>query len=305
MKNREPTPAFHPGEQLLQQRLGVREKMAEVGQRVIRDYMPEQHRTFFSQLRMLLVGALDPYGQPWALLLTGPAGFIASPDPRALRISGPGIAGPHPGGITLETGAPIGMLGLDFSTRRRNRANGEILARHGDHIDVVVTESFGNCPKYIQSRESEPDAAHRLAGAPCHADALDESDQQWIAEADTFFIASTYPPGNRSGRAGVDISHRGGKPGFVEVIDNRHLRFPDYAGNHFFNTLGNLTLHPRAGLLFIDFDNGDLLYLSVEAIVLWDRDNQTHSVELTIRQRIRVPTALPWQWQPPAYSPFL
>lgn len=305
MKYREPTPAFHPGEQLLQQRLGVREKMAEIGQRVIRDYMPEQHRTFFSQLRMLLIGALDQDGQPWALLVTGPAGFIASPGPRTLRISGPGIAGPHPGGITLEMGAPVGLLGLDFTTRRRNRANGRILARHDDRIDVAVTESFGNCPKYIQSREGEPDAVHRLAVAPCQADALDESDQQWISEADTFFIASTYPPGNRSGSAGVDISHRGGKPGFVEVIDSLHLRFPDYAGNHFFNTLGNLTLHPRAGLLFIDFDNGALLYLAVDATVLWNRESQTHSIELTVRQRIKVAAALPWQWQPPVYSPFL
>ncbi|MGJ3254859.1 MAG: pyridoxamine 5'-phosphate oxidase family protein [Alcanivorax sp.] len=305
MTSPDPAPAFHPGEQQLQQRLGVRDKMAAIGQRVIRDYMPEQHRTFFSQLRLLLIGTLDGEGQPWALLFTGPDGFITSPDSSTLCLTSTAIAGPHPGGIVLETGAPIGLLGLDFATRRRNRANGQILSRHDDHVEIRVTESFGNCPKYIQSRQGEPGSAHLLPGEQHHACTLDDRDQQWIAEADTFFIASSFPPGNRSGRAGVDISHRGGKPGFVEVIDNRHLRFPDYAGNHFFNTLGNLTLHPRAGLLFIDFDHGDLLYLAVDAAVIWNKDSQSHSIELTVRQRIRVAAALPWQWQPPDYSPFL
>ncbi len=304
---RSPVPAtvFHAGEQKLQQRLGTREKMAGIGQRVIRDYMPEQHRTFFTQLRILLLGAVDQLGQPWALLLTGPTGFITSPAPQTLQIHSPNLAGPHPGGLSLTVGSRVGLLGLDFSNRRRNRANGIIHCRHGNRIDIAISESFGNCPKYIQARKGQPDAEHLIAGAVSRADRLDDRDQQWIARADTFFIASTYPPGDHDSRAGVDISHRGGKPGFVEVIDGTHMQFPDYAGNHFFNTLGNLTLYPSAGLLFIDFDNGDLLYLAAQASVQWHEEQQAHHVDLSIRQRIRITGALPWQWQGPDYSPFL
>lgn len=305
MRRHDPTPAFHPGERQLQQRFGVVDKMAEIGQRVIRDYMPEQHRTFFTQLRLLMVGSLDRDGQPWASLLTGPAGFIASPDPHTLRITSTAIEGVMPENLVLEPGAPVGLLGLDFATRRRNRANGKICTRSGGWTDIAVTESFGNCPKYIQARDGQPLASWSRPGSVFRAFTLDDRDRAWINQADTFFIASTFPPGNDTERAGVDISHRGGRPGFVEVIDNQHLRFADYAGNHFFNTLGNLTLHPLAGLLFIDFDSGDLLYLAAEARVMWHEHSQAHSVELTIKQRIRVQAALPWQWQPPAYSPFL
>ncbi|HKY46193.1 MAG TPA: pyridoxamine 5'-phosphate oxidase family protein [Pyrinomonadaceae bacterium] len=59
----------------------------------------------------------------------------------------------------------------------------------------------------------------------------------------------------------MDVSRRGGETGFVR-IDGSRLTIPDFAGNRFFNTLGNLLLNPRAGLLFIDFNSGDLLLLS-------------------------------------------
>ena len=61
---------------------------------------------------------------------------------------------------------------------------------------------------------------------------------------------------------GVDVSHRGGKPGFVRIDDDKTLTFPDFSGNYHFNTMGNILLNPLAGLLFIDFEQGDLLYLT-------------------------------------------
>src|SRR3546814_14766932 len=64
---------------------------------------------------------------------------------------------------------------------------------------------------------------------------------------------------------GADVSHRGGRPGFVRVTedDGRSvLTIPDFSGNQFFNTLGNIAINPRAGLLFVDFATGDLLTLT-------------------------------------------
>ena len=65
------TEAFHAGEQALQARVGVRERMAAAGPMLLRDYMPDQHRELFEKLPTLLLGALDEAGQPWATMVAG------------------------------------------------------------------------------------------------------------------------------------------------------------------------------------------------------------------------------------------
>ena len=95
---------------------------------------------------------------------------------------------------------------------------------------------------------------------------LSPSQRASIGAADTFFVASAHS------ERGVDVSHRGGNPGFVEVLDERTLRVPDYAGNSMFNTLGNFVANPRAGLLFIDFDANRTLQLVGTAEIQWELD---------------------------------
>ena len=90
------------------------------------------------------------------------------------------------------------------------------------------------------------------------------ADRDQILRADTFFIATEHPD------AGADASHKGGNPGFVKVLDDRRIAFPDYNGNHMFNTLGNLAINPNAGLLFIDFDSGRTLQLTGRASIDWN-----------------------------------
>src|SRR3546814_3038954 len=55
----------------------------------------------------------------------------------------------------------------------------------------------------------------------------------------------------------------------MRVDDDRTLTVPDFGGNSFFNTIGNLACNRRAGLLFIDFDSGDLLSVAASAETLW------------------------------------
>ncbi|HEY0342264.1 MAG TPA: pyridoxamine 5'-phosphate oxidase family protein, partial [Steroidobacteraceae bacterium] len=109
----------------------------------------------------------------------------------------------------------------------------------------------------------------------------------------------------------VDVSHRGGKPGFVKVDRDDMLTVPDFAGNQFFNTLGNFLVNPRAGLVFVDFDNGDLLQLSGDArVVLEDPDIATFEGaerlwRFTPRQIVHRAEALPlrWTFEPDGWSP--
>ena len=74
------------------------------------------------------------------------------------------------------------------------------------------------------------------------------------------------------------MSHRGGQPGFVDVQGNS-LTIPDFRGNRFFNTLGNLLGDPRAGLLFVDFTSGDLLQLQGNVTIEWHPDHGPSGTE--------------------------
>jgi uncharacterized protein len=236
----------------------------------IRHFMPEQHRRFFAQLSYIFVAAIDDAGWPLATLLTGIPGFVQSPDPSTLRIAALPDVG-DPAAQALVPNRSVGILGVDFSTRRRNRANGSILSRDAHAIGVTIDQSFGNCPQYIQLRTlTWGPRGETAAAAPASVESfwhLDEAAQNTIAGADTFFVASRSRPG--AGAAfGADISHRGGRPRFVRV-DGNVLTIPDFRGNRYFNTLGNLIAEPRASLLFVEFETGDLLQLQGTTHVDW------------------------------------
>lgn len=301
------TTAFHEGERLAQHRIGVLDKMAALGPRVIREFMPDQHRDFFRQLPYLLVATLDQLGQPWASILVGNPGFIDSPDDTHLTIRARALRG-DPLEHTLAAGHPIGLLGLEAHTRRRNRANGSVVSVDDNGFSVKVLQSFGNCPKYIQARQAqfcEREAEHEVYGSSM----LDTAARALIARSDTFFIATTYPePGTQHG---ADISHRGGKPGFMHVVGADHILVPDYSGNLFFNTIGNLLLEPRAGLLVIDFSCGDLLYLAVDTTVIWEGAELSmfagaqRLLKFRVRETRRLAAALPLNWGEAIQSPHL
>lgn len=262
---------FHEGEATLQATAGSRERLAEVGARVIRQEMPEQHRAFFAGLPFVVLAATGPGGQPHATLLAGPPGLLTATDSRHLQLAR--LPAPDdPLHTLLPPGARFGLLGIEPHTRRRNRANGRVLAHGTDGLQLAVSQSFGNCPKYIHARRvthlprsASPEPIHIGTRLDAHALGL-------IRRADTCFIASAHPDAARAGSAaqGVDVSHRGGRPGFVRVEGDDRLTLPDFAGNQYFNTLGNLLLHPRAGLLFIDFADGSLVWIAATAEIIHD-----------------------------------
>lgn len=300
------TAAFHAGEQALQERVGVRERMAAVGPVVLRDHMPDQHRELFEKLPTLLLGALDNEGQPWATMVAGPPGFVQTPDAASMHLAvAPDAADPVL--VRLAPGAPVGVLGLEPHTRRRNRMNGRVVA-FGDHgLEVGVVQSFGNCPKYIQARVPGL-RAEVTVPAPVQAlgPALDDAALALIACSDTLFIASASAahPGTRRNE-GVDVSHRGGEPGFVHTehtADGLVLSLPDYPGNLFFNTLGNLALHPQAGLLWVDYEDGGLLHVAARAELLWDEASRARwpgaqrVLRLHVQGGLWRAQALPWRW---------
>ncbi|MEM8848870.1 MAG: pyridoxamine 5'-phosphate oxidase family protein [Pseudomonadota bacterium] len=285
------TSPFHPGERAAQARAGVGPEIAEIGARFIRDAMPDQHRALFAQLPFLVVGAVDPQGRPWASILSGAPGFVSSRDARHLSVAArPPEGDPLAAGVIA--GASVGLLGIEPATRRRNRLNARIDTVGPDDLSLTVEQSFGNCPQYIQARSFAP--ANARPGRPETLTTLDPAARAAIAAADTFFVAS-------HAHGGVDVSHRGGPAGFVRV-EGDTLTIPDFSGNRFFQTLGNLLVTPRAGLLFPDFATGDLLSLTGTTEILWDGDPDTDAFDgaerawrFTVVHAVRLPAALPFR----------
>ncbi|BAY07565.1 pyridoxamine 5'-phosphate oxidase family protein [Calothrix sp. NIES-2098] len=302
---------FHPGELAIQARLGVQDRMDKQGRRVIREYLPDQHRQFYAQLPYLIVGTVDVSGNLWASILVGEPGFISSPDDRTLRVATKPLFG-DPLATTLKEGIDIGFLGIELHTRRRNRMNGIVTAIDANGFEVQVKQSFGNCPQYIQARKFDLSEYDPESPKPIHAIAVfGEPERDLIAAADTFFIATAYQAESAGTTAGVDVSHRGGKPGFVRIDNDNTLTIPDFSGNYHFNTFGNLELNPHAGLLFVDFAQGNLLYLTGTAEVIWQGEEiSTYTgAERLLRFRLdmgyRVEGSLPLRWSKPEFSPYL
>ncbi len=290
---------FHPDELDAQTRAGKGASGAG-----IRAFMPDPHREFFALLQYLFVATTDAEGWPLATMLTGAPGFVHSPDPVTLRVDALPAAD-DPAADRLAEGQEIGILGLDLATRRRNRANGQIAARDAAGVTLAVRQSFGNCAKYIQRRAVAP--APPAPATVATLGSLDPAARTLIGEADTLFVASRSRP-EAGAAGGVDVSHRGGRTGFVHV-DGDVLTVPDFAGNRYFNTLGNLVGEPRAALLFIDFATGDLVQLQGRVTIDWN----AHASELVpgaerqwrfeVVRGWRRRAAVPLRWSFIDYSP--
>ncbi|WP_417832934.1 pyridoxamine 5'-phosphate oxidase family protein [Thalassospira xiamenensis] len=264
---------WHEGEIHMQKLVGVDERMAEVGKRVLRDHLIDQHRQFYPQLPFAVFGAVDDNGDVWATLRANHPGFLHSPDPYQLAVDIPRDP-TDPADAGMDDGKAIGMIGIELHTRRRNRLNGTIERSSDDGFSIRVGHSYGNCPQYIQLRDFEftrDPLAPSSSEIKLYEDlesTLNDQARAMITAADTFFVA-TYvdrPDKNRE----VDVSHRGGKPGFVRIYDDGSLTIPDFAGNLFFNTLGNILANTKAGLVFTDFATGDVLQITGDADVIVD-----------------------------------
>jgi len=292
-----PDGPFHSGELAAQALAGVASRGAG-----IRDFMPNQHRIFFGQLPWLFAGVLDRDG--WPLALAAEPGLVTSPAPTTLSIAALPVRD-DPAFEAFRSEALIGLLGFEFETRRRNRANGRIEAVGTGGLAVSVSQSFGNCAKYIQVRNRLPDGTEPAA-SPTELSSFDAEARALIAGADTLFIASAAALESETG--GVDISHRGGRPGFVR-IDGDTLTIPDFTGYNYFNSFGNLLQEPRASLLFVDFATGAVLQLQGEAEIVWQGpelarlDGAERLWRFHVRRGWRRPHALRLRWSAPEFAP--
>jgi len=227
---------YHEGELDVQRKAGVADLAARVG-RIIDGTIPPAAARFIEARTLLIASTIDDDGRVRASPLFG---AIHVDDERTLRVRS-----------DFETEGDIGLLAIDFPTRRRMRVNG-IARRDGRDLVVTTHEVYSNCPQYIHPRPVRPDTS---------------SPEAWVRTSDTFFLATAHP------QRGADASHRGGDPGFV-TFDGTRVVFPDYSGNNMFNSLGNLAVNPNCGLLFLDFESGAMLQMSGRGRVEWEPERR-------------------------------
>jgi predicted pyridoxine 5'-phosphate oxidase superfamily flavin-nucleotide-binding protein len=290
---------FHPGELAVQRQAGVQDMAKRVG-KIIKASIPLSAANFFIEQAFAIFASVDPQKQLWASILTGKPSFMYNIDAHTLLVR----ALPHetdPLFVNVTTGSDVGMLAIDFATRRRMRLNGTT-ELHKDGFIIRANQVYANCPKYIQQRTFTMQFADNCEPSANTNSELSREQVKWITSADTFFIATAHPTG------GADASHRGGNPGFVHVRDNQ-LIIPDYSGNLMFNTLGNIVSNPNTGLLFLDFKGNRSLQLTGQAEVVWDEDQITQHtgaerlILFDIKHVIETQNAMPFVWSFQSFSP--
>lgn len=293
---------LHEGEIAVQKRVGVLDEVSRWAPHAIRPFIPEQHRVFFGQLPFVAVSARDAAGNPWATLLVGTPGFVESPDSEHLKVGSMPLQGDALE-MSFFPGAEVGLLGIELETRRRNRANGKVTDWDDQGFTVAVDQSFGNCPQYISKRIWHKADSNLQKTHISHHTRLDAHMKSWIAKADTLFIASGLRKINQKERSsGMDVSHRGGQAGFVKVSSDTGLVLPDFAGNNLFNTIGNLVVDSRVGVLFVDFEHGSMLQISGNAEIDWDSSEVAkHSgakrlINIEIDHIVQLDHSLPLRW---------
>src|SRR6478672_2095013 len=117
--------------------------------------------------------------------------------------------------------------------------------------------------RQLQDQFDSRRIADRLEQVTVH-DRFSEDDAAFVSRSAMFFLATADAHGR------PDVSYKGGLPGFVRIVDDQTLAFPDYDGNGMFKSLGNILANPKVGLLFVDFEHPNRMRVSGTASISAD-----------------------------------
>ncbi|ESZ90947.1 hypothetical protein SBOR_8665 [Sclerotinia borealis F-4128] len=273
---------WHAGEEEMQKRLRVPQ-----GENPTSPYLSPYAANLLTRSPLLALGTLDSSGRPWTTLWGGEAGFAwpvaqsviavkATVDLEYDPVSEFLLGKSSNGQIKREDspGRMVGGLAIDLESRKRVKLYGRMAAgtlkeTAGNGVAeaslvVKIEQSLGNCPKYLNKKHIIPRVPKPTlvsASIPLPKKAAD-----LITRSDLFFISSSNHDSD------MDTNHRGGPPGFVRILSNDAngliIVYPEYSGNRLYQTLGNLTTTPQAGLVFPDFNTGDVVYLTGRTEIL-------------------------------------
>lgn len=256
---------FHRGERVIQERAGET-SLADRNAVVLTDTVISGARPFIGKQSMVVLGSVDAQGGVWSSVMFGKPGFVHTEAGKSIVLDAPlgQRDDTDPFWRNIEANPSIGMLFIELGSRRRYRVNGSLIDNQASGIEVGVIEAYPNCPKYIQRRNLRDLGATSLPVRMVQGTHIQDDLAAVVQQADTLFVASFHP------KFGADVSHRGGTPGYISILNNETLRIPDYPGNCLYNTFGNFEVNPHAGLCIPDFAGNRVLQLSGAATLHWD-----------------------------------
>ena len=316
----------HEGELFVQKKRHTPSNMPMRVAGIISDDMPDQHSEFFSHLNYFGISTIDIDGRPWATIIVGsPTTLIHVISEIQLNIS-----------VILPKGDPFlssvmntsdvtcryfAGIGVDFTNRRRNKVAGFIdtsnLVNDTLHMSLLTNENLGNCPKYITVRKLEYYKRNpQIAADYRNTDKISFNQEclNIINQASTIFLATRHTSPISDNTSDLGLNHRGGYPGFVRTYEENghtYIVIPDYSGNRFYQSLGNIETDRVAGVVFPCFTSGDMLHVTGIAENIYDDEAELIMPRITLITRIKL-TGYVWIKEalnlkligPEQYSPY-
>lgn len=266
---------FHSGEHMLQLRAGIRRSIEALAAEEITRKLDADTVTRLPPRRTVIVALLDDSGYPTCTAVSGQRGLLASTECGDLAIRRRDLPETI-SRLATPLDAPVSLLVPMFAEREALRINGWIAHATDEQFVVEIDQAFTNSRKYLHIRgehrngtDTEPSSVEpnlRPRGS------LSRQMSELLRNADTLFVSTRHSETGKSPRQSLDVSHRAGLPGFMVTPDANTVLWPEYGGNGFFNTMGNLMLDSRCGLVVMAGNGPQALHLRGKAEVLWHDD---------------------------------
>jgi len=151
---------------------------------------------------------------------------------------------------------------------------------------VSTTQLYHRGNRQLQDEFDSRRIADRLEQVTVH-DRFTQDDAEFIERSPMFFLATADADG------WPDVSYKGGLPGFVRVVSEDTLAFPNYDGNGMFKSLGNMLVNPKVGLLFIDFEDPGRMRVQGMATLSADDPLMAHFPGAQLIVRVRAERIFP------------
>lgn len=138
--------------------------------------------------------------------------------------------------------------------------------------EIAFTESV----KAMQTRYGSREAYSKFDFAEERRDYLGEQEIDFLAERDSFYMASV-------GENGWPyVQHRGGSKGFLKVLDGKTIGFADYRGNKQYISIGNLSVDNRVSLFLMDYPNRQRLKIWARARIVHEDEDAALVAQLAV-----------------------
>lgn len=283
---------FHEGEQQMHKLLNV----PDYGNPTTMMLTP-QAAFLLQRAPLLAIGTLDSDNRPWTSLWGGYTGFSESLGGGIIgtRTIVDGVHDPvvqalvgnaKDGEMVQGEQKMVAGLTIDLMTRKRVKIFGRMIAGTMGEVDVdyedgakptdgapekaaqiqlitKIEQSLGNCPKYLNQYDIKP--ALVVSKLAYQGPELSSDAKQLINKSDMFYLSSSVEDD-------MDTNHRGGPPGFVRILSDTEIVYPEYSGNRLYQSLGNLLVNPKIGITFPDYETGDVLYITGTVDVLVQKE---------------------------------